>query len=67
MEEHENDPRLLITVEEGARRLSIGRSHLYKHLQSGALRRCSSGVRGASRSPTSIGSLLAGSMRASSS
>jgi excisionase family DNA binding protein len=38
MEEHENDPRLLITVEEGARRLSIGRSHLYKHLQSGALR-----------------------------
>ena len=29
---------LLITVEEAARRLAVGRSHLYRLLQSGALR-----------------------------
>ena len=32
------DQRVLITVEEAARRLAIGRSHLYRLLQSGALR-----------------------------
>ena len=33
------DPtQLLITVEEAARRLSIGRSHIYEQIQRGALR-----------------------------
>ena len=30
--------KLLLTVEEAARRLSIGRSHLYEHLLRGSLR-----------------------------
>ena len=30
--------KLLVTVEEAARRLSIGRSHLYEHLLRGTLR-----------------------------
>jgi excisionase family DNA binding protein len=30
--------KLLVTVEEAARRLSIGRSHLYEHLLRGSLR-----------------------------
>jgi excisionase family DNA binding protein len=38
MEAHEHDPRLLITVEEAARRLSIGRSHAYAFVAGGELR-----------------------------
>lgn len=34
----EDDGQLLITVEEAARRLSIGRSHIYEQLQRGHLR-----------------------------
>jgi len=30
--------RLLVTIEEAARRLSIGRSHIYEQIQRGALR-----------------------------
>ena len=30
--------KLLVTIEEAARRLSIGRSHLYEHLLRGTLR-----------------------------
>jgi len=30
--------RLLVTIEEAARRLSIGRSHIYEQMQRGALR-----------------------------
>ena len=33
-----NDGTLLITVDEAARRLSIGRSHIYEHLARGSLR-----------------------------
>jgi excisionase family DNA binding protein len=33
-----NDDRLLVTVDEAARRLSIGRSNLYEHLLRGTLR-----------------------------
>jgi len=36
--ETNTDDRLLVTVDEAARRLSIGRSHLYEHLQCGTLR-----------------------------
>ncbi len=32
------DDRLLVTVDEAARRLSIGRSHLYEYLLRGSLR-----------------------------
>lgn len=32
------DERLLLSVDEAARRLSIGRSHLYEHLLRGTLR-----------------------------
>lgn len=34
----QDDAKLLITVEEAARRLSIGRSHMYEQLQRGHLR-----------------------------
>jgi excisionase family DNA binding protein len=34
----EDSDKLLVTVEEAARRLSIGRSHLYEHLLRGTLR-----------------------------
>ena len=39
-QDHEgSDPkRLLITIEEAARRLSVGRSHLYEQMQRGGLR-----------------------------
>lgn len=37
--DQESDPkRLLITIDEAARRLSIGRSHVYQQLQRGGLR-----------------------------
>jgi excisionase family DNA binding protein len=32
------DDKLLVTVDDAARRLSIGRSHLYEHLLRGSLR-----------------------------
>jgi excisionase family DNA binding protein len=34
----QDSDKLLLTVEEAARRLSIGRSHLYEHLLRGSLR-----------------------------
>lgn len=34
----QDSDRLLLTVDEAARRLSIGRSHLYEHLLRGSLR-----------------------------
>jgi excisionase family DNA binding protein len=34
----QDSDKLLVTVEEAARRLSIGRSHLYEHLLRGTLR-----------------------------
>ena len=38
VEQESESNRLLITIEEAARRLSIGRSHIYDQMQRGALR-----------------------------
>ena len=38
MTDPQDSDKLLVTVEEAARRLSIGRSHLYEHLLRGTLR-----------------------------
>ncbi len=38
VEEDSGSSRQLLTIEEGARRLSIGRSHIYELMQRGGLR-----------------------------
>ena len=38
VEEDSGSSRLLLTIEEAARRLSIGRSHIYELMQRGGLR-----------------------------
>ena len=38
VKEERDSSRLLVTIEEAARRLSIGRSHLYEQIQRGGIR-----------------------------